>query len=757
MRQTRRSRSAATPQKNESAPEVEEVTTDNSSVKANLGTVFEQESEMKEEASDAGAGEANAAECVSAIDSGAVPSDQNETSEVSVEEEKPADAVEGSVSPKKTTSEDIELRCQVCNCSFTNYHEHMNSEAHKAKISHSNPKTDPPTNSEAIKGSPKPNPATQALKRSSEQDGAPSPKRMKGQLNNAPIEKFHCETCKLTILRKQDFEHHMSGKRHLINASKAQGKSYCEVCKLFFNAVSDYNDHTDSQLHKTNVAEKKQDKRSFECDLCKATLIGEKQYEQHLSSKRHKRSLETPSAGAGTSAPTQPKAVNGGADPKVVKPQKKMLYMCNACNFTCNQDQQFSAHMNLAEHKASVADMKRKGLLFEKPAFANARKFVGNNATPAAQGNTVGGNKKPDFFKANVKAGASGPAVNNTVAKNLPSLVPKQGPAKINTMPNNRKPVVGGPNKNTNVMKPNAPPIKPLVNIPSNRPNPRFVGKQVDGPPQKFMPNPAPMTLGFQKMPYDAPGNFGPSFESNASSSFGSYRPIGSFAGDGRSDNVSQGANVRDNFRGDFRGNVRDDYRGEIRDIRNVELGGGDNRGDNTFRSGFYREISTDVGRDSRDYRGSFRGDGPLDVRSDLRPVQGADARGDVRAMGRNDMRTEAVPDVRSYGNSDIRDLRNDSRSDFMRDRSSLSSYANTAGYGQSYRGSGVDDFRQDNYSNYRAAQSSASGVSAGNYSGMAGNRYDSYMDRTSAGYSNPNQYPASSRGYMSDLPLNGR
>lgn len=728
--------------------------------------MFEKEADFQDD--DAGLKDENAPESVGDNEPSTATPQETESIEARTPEKSAETAEHGSTSPQKPSSGVIELSCQVCNCSFTNYHEHMNSEAHKAKINHSNSKIDAEANAEAGKVSPKSSPASQTLKRCGDQDSAPSPKRIKSQTNNPTVEKFRCDICSLTILRKQDYDHHMSGKKHLINASKAQGKSYCEICKLFFNSLTDLNDHTESQLHKKNIADKKQEKRSFDCDICNVSSLGEKQYEQHLSSKRHKRSLERPAAGAGSSADTvKAKPVNGSIEPKVNVSQKKWLYVCNACNFVCNFDQQFSAHMILAEHKAAVTDMKRKGLMHDKDATkptANnsqtARKFISSNVAGGPRTTAAGGaGIKPVATKVTAKPSTSGPVASNVAGLKTNAAAPaKQGQMKNNALQANRKAPVGGPKKNLPMNKANAPLNKPPLNAVGNRPNPRFVGKQGEHPPNKFMSNPPPLKLGFQKMPFDAVGKFGPSYggnsqEQNAGGNFGSFRPGGNYGGDMRNDNINHISNVREDFRGDaradFRGSAQNDYR-EIRDIRSIDLGG-DSRGETAYRSSFYREIPSDSGRDARDYRGTFRADVPIDVRSDMRSVGG-----DMRSMVRSDMRSEAGADTRGYGNTDMRgDLRNDSRGDYTRDRNTLSNYGASAGYGQSYRGGG-DDYRSDSYG--RGVQSSGSGTPAGNYSAagaMTSGRYESFMDRPSAAFSS--QYAGASRGYMGDLPLNGR
>ncbi|KAK3925828.1 Zinc finger protein 346 [Frankliniella fusca] len=822
MRQTRRSRSAATPHKDEAPPQTEEA---KETVKANLETVFEKEGDARD---DAGA----AVSAVNESSSATLPSE----SEVSLQDEtklleetvcNSADIQSevvgstpsvGSSSPLKTAaapkmgqtplknSEVIELNCKVCNCSFTNYQEHMNSEAHKSKISHSSPKTDG-SNSDKT-----PTPI-QAQKRAGDQalDSTPSAKRMKNQNQTAQnaSDKFRCDVCNASMAKQQDYDLHMNGKRHLLNVTRAQGKAYCDICKLFFNTVTDLNDHTDSQLHKTNVANRKTDKEPFDCKVCNITVQGKRQYEQHLSSKRHKRSLANPtaakkptaappSAAAATTAAPPATAgaasatVNGKSESNTAESQKKWLYICNACNYGCNQDQQFSSHMNLADHKAAVIDMKKKGLVKDqvaskptpvkapapKPAPANnatqnVRKFPHNNAAvgPRNFAGPQGAGNRPQNF-ANKPGPNQGPVTKvtyNVVPGNMSAggqtgVPPKQGPVKRDGPQANRKgplggpggPAVGapvGPNKPTPLNKPimiNKPPM-------TGRPNPRFGGPG-ENQQNKFTPSAQPLKLAFQKMPFEGPGNFGSHAfgnvgdANNAGGNFGNYGPrqTGNFGANLRNDNINQTSDVR----GDFRGNMRDDYRSDIRDLRdlrNIEMGM-DNRGDSNFRSGYYRDMPVDSARDNRSDYSNFRGgDMSIDVRSDMRSGLAADARGDMRGITRNDLGA----DIRSY-NSDMRDMRTDSRNDFMRDRNT--NYGGVSSFGQqNYRGN--DDYRSDNYS--RGSQLSSQASSGGGYSSgmMSSSRYDSsFLDRNSSSVYN-NQYAGQSRGmgFMGDMTLNGR
>ncbi|XP_026291117.1 uncharacterized protein LOC127748586 isoform X1 [Frankliniella occidentalis] len=831
MRQTRRSRSAATPQKDDAPPQSEEV---KDSVKANLETVFEKEGDIQGEVGAAVDSSTHSA-LVDESESTAVPSEnevslQDETKlleeTTSNSEDKQSDAVasapsEGSTSPAKkevaspvktagtpfkakVDSGVIELNCKVCNCSFTNYQEHMNSEAHKSKISHSNSKTDGSNNDKSST-------ANQAQKRAGDQalDSTPSAKRMKNQTGQNSSDKFRCDVCNASMAKQQDYDLHMNGKRHLMNVTKAQGKAYCDICKLFFNTVTDLNDHTDSQLHKTNVANRKTDKEPFECKVCNITIVGKRQYEQHLTSKRHKRSLSNPTTvkkvattpATGTAAATSTAAtLNGKQDSTPAESQKKWLYSCNACNFGCNQDQQFSSHMNLADHKAAVIDMKKKGLVKEqgasKPAPAkapvnkpgpatnatqNVRKFPHNNAVggPRNFGHQGVGNRPLNF--ANKPVFNQGPVTKvtyNVVPGNMnapgPTVIPpKQGPMKKDVLQANRKGPLGGPSgvgaaagpkKPMPLNKPNMPVNKPPM---SGRPNPRF-GVQGDNQQNKFAPNAQPLKLGFQKMPFEGPGNFGShafanvgdvNNASNAVGNFGNYgqRSAGNFGGNMRNDNLNQTSDLR----GDFRGNMRDDYRSDIRDlrdIRNIDMGM-DNRGDSNFRSGYYREMPADTVRENRNDYSNFRGgDVSMDTRSDIRSGLAVDTRGDVRSLTRNDLGA----DIRSY-NSDMRDLRTDSRNDYMRDRNTVSNYGAASSFGQqNFRGN--DDYRSDNYSRGgqggQGGQLSSQTASTGNYSSgmMSSGRYDSsFMDRNSSVYNN--QYAGQSRGmgYMGDMTLNGR
>ncbi|KAJ1528337.1 hypothetical protein ONE63_006757 [Megalurothrips usitatus] len=740
------------------------------SVKANLETVFEKEDGKDE----VGAPVETTPEDVETGDAAAPATEENDgSSEPSVDGEKPSEGspAKAEGSPRKAGAEAVELDCKVCNCSFTNYQEHMNSDAHKAKISHSSPKTEAQGNTDKT---------GQAQKRSGDQEAAaPSPKRMKNQnqnAQNASTEKFHCEVCKLTMGKQQDYDHHMSGKRHLLNVTRAQGKAYCDICKLFFNSVTDLNDHTDSQLHKNNVAERKQDKQPFECEVCKITSYGQKQHDQHLTSKRHKKALERPAGTATT-------AVNGKVEPKPDQAGKKWLYLCNACNFGCNQDQEFSGHMILAEHKAAVIDMRKKGLVLEKgganknaaaakPAAAKPlanrpmgqKPLMGVNAPQNQrkfQGNNVAGG--PRNFNAPGGAANNAPKAGGPVSKvtynivsgpNATKNVPAPGPKPL---PLKKAGPQGGMRKNMPPINPNMPVNNPPL---SGRPNPRFPAQlNNDVQMNKFVPNAQAMKMGQQKMPFNEPvvnfgsANFGSSDLNNAGGNFGNYggRPMGNFGANMRNDNVPVADNFRGSMRDDYRSDVRDIR--DLRDIRSIDLGG-DNR-DAGFRSGFYREAGLgDAIRDVRgDYGNNFRSEANLDGRSDMRSGMGADARGDMRsAMTRNDMPRD-VADMRSYGNTDMRDIRSDTRNDF-RDRSTMSGFGGSAAYSQQvYRGN--DDYRSDNYG--RSAQSGVQATSTGNYSGgMAGGRYD-YVDRSSSAYNN--QYGGASRGigYMGDMALNGR
>lgn len=758
----RRSRSAVTPQKDDPANQGDENKV--VAAKANLETVFEKDNNSGEEVgASADFGDSEEAQA----DMEANSAEANDVAPGESNTEANEKSSESALSPKKADGT-IELNCQVCNCSFTNYHEHMNSDGHKSKMT--------PNKMEGQANAA----AGQAQKRNSENEGGPAAKRMKNQPNaqNTSTEKFNCDVCKLTLTKQQDYECHMNGKRHLMNVNKAQGKSYCEICKLFFNSVTDLNDHTESQLHKNTVADKKQDKQTFECSVCKVTSIGQRQHEQHLSSKRHKKSLEQPAGNAkDNSAPKAvPSAVNGKAEsaPAAAPGLKKWIYFCGACRYGCNQDQLFSSHMNLAEHKAAVTEMRKKGLVQDKesaksaaakaakPAGAkptasnianqNARKVPQNSSAAAQRGNAgaPGAANKPNFIR---NANASGP-----VTKVTYNIVP--GPnmnanaaAAGKSAPVKKGPVVGqvgpgGPKKNVamNMNKPNMAANKAPM---GGRPNPRFAGQQGESQGNKFN---QPM-----KMAPQAGGNFGPAYGgpmegNNVGGNYGNYaaRPAGNYGGAMRN-NMGPTPDMRN----DFRGNMREDYRGDlrdirdIRDIRNVDLGV-DNRGDGNFRSGFYRDVSGEAGRETRtDYGNSFRGnDMNMDARADIRSSVGSDMRG----MARNDMVRELGADLRGY-NNDIRDIRSDARNDY---RGSAAGYGGSGGFPQqNYRSN--EDFRSDAYG--RGVQASGQSTASGSYSSgiMASGRYDSYMDRNSSGYSN--QYASSSRGigYIGDMALNGR